>query len=93
MAVMVSSHRGRAQDATMHGVRRDVGALEGIAAVDDDVGRQELVAIDGASESHQSAVLSCHLNLPSTQFGALQEALTDKDVHSQWSMMASFVPA
>ena len=71
MAVMVSSHRGRAQDATMHGVRRDVGALEGIAAVDDDVGRQELVAIDGASEtairvrcSHATSICLRHNLLP-----------------------------
>ena len=49
MAVMVSSRRGPVLDATMHGVRRDVGALEGITAVDGAVGRREQ-AIDGASK-------------------------------------------
>ena len=65
MTVMVSSRRGRALDATMHGVRRDVGALEGITAVDGAVGRRELAAIDGPpSRPLECGALSCNLHLP-----------------------------
>ena len=65
MAVMVSSRRGRALDAAMHGVRGDTGALEGIAVVDGAVGRRELAAIDGPpSRPPECGALSCDLHLP-----------------------------
>jgi len=65
MAGMVSSRRGRALDAAMHGVRGDTGALEGIAVVDGAVGRRELAAIDGPpSRPPECGALSCDLHLP-----------------------------
>ena len=65
MAGMVSSRRGRALDAAMHGVRGDTGALEGIAVVDGAIGRRELAAIDGSpSRPLECGALSCNLHLP-----------------------------
>ena len=65
MAGMVSSRRGRALDAAMHGVRGDTGAVEGIAVVDGAVGRRELAAIDGPpSRPPECGALSCNLHLP-----------------------------
>jgi hypothetical protein len=65
MAVMTSGHRRCALDTAMHGVQRDVGALEGIAVVDGAVGRRELAAIDGPpSRPLECGALSCNLHLP-----------------------------